>query len=87
MAIGFSILAYRLQGLRSGDLLALMQALQDWCAGHAGQSEITAFHRQADMKLQSGIVYHKRLANRTFVKLVVKASDGTWHLAVAVGSS
>ncbi|CAE7259970.1 unnamed protein product [Symbiodinium microadriaticum] len=68
VAIGFSILAYRLQGLRSGDLLALMQALQ------------------ADMKLQSGIVYHKRLANRTFVKLVVKAggrvrgfsAEGKW---------
>ena len=29
--------------------------------------------RQADMKLQSGIAYHRRLANRTFVKLVVKA--------------
>ncbi|CAE7723402.1 unnamed protein product [Symbiodinium sp. CCMP2456] len=68
VAIGFSILAYRLQGLRRGDLLALMQALQ------------------ADMKLQSGVVYHKRLANRIFVKLVVKAggrvrgfsAEGKW---------
>ena len=141
MAIGFSVLAYRLQGLRSGDLAALIASLQAngelalnqgrpcervfqgflkgcsvvvrFCsrAFRAALILFTRFvhkvwrltltlpcvplpsmkvltlnlmrwincreidPREADMKLQTGIAYHKRLANRTFVKLIVKAGQ------------